>query len=35
MGEIKVLIRDTDKDSAEEVLTKFREASGEPGENEH
>jgi len=34
MGEIKILIRDTDKDAAEEVLTKFREAAGEPHEYE-
>jgi hypothetical protein len=34
MGEVKVLIRDADKDAAEEVLTKFREASGESQEHE-
>jgi hypothetical protein len=34
MGEIRVLIRDTDKDAAEEVLAKFREASGESQEHE-
>ncbi len=34
MGEIKVLIRATDKDAAEEVLTKFREDSGDNQEDE-
>jgi len=34
MGEIKILIRDTDKDAAEEVLRKFREASEEPLEDD-
>ena len=34
MGEIKVLIREMDKEATEEVLTKFREASEEPQEHE-
>jgi len=34
MGEIKVLIRNTDKDAAEEVLTKSREESGDHQEDE-
>ena len=34
MGEIKVLIRDMDKDAAEEVLIKFREESGDHQEDE-
>ncbi|NJD54851.1 MAG: DUF2007 domain-containing protein [Nitrospirae bacterium] len=34
MGEIKVLIRETDREAAEEVLRKFREASEEPQEDE-
>ncbi len=35
MGEIKVLIRETDKDAAEEVLARYRESSADPGEHEH
>jgi|MudIll2142460700_1097286.scaffolds.fasta_scaffold136381_2 hypothetical protein len=34
MGEIKVLIREADKEAAEEVLRKFREGSEEPPEDE-
>ena len=34
MGEIKILIRKTDKDAAEEVITKSREESGDYQEDE-
>jgi hypothetical protein len=32
MGEVKVIVREIDKNSAEEVLRKFREEAGDMGE---
>ena len=32
MGEVKIIVRSIDKESAEEVLKKFREEAGDMGE---